>query len=149
MKTWWDGNCSNKLINQHWFLVLFLVHSALLLKSSKKLYKNIMLGLRQLETHSKPIQIHERWLRHVYSVTPRSTSSCTLVYMVLYRWFHSAFSLGPCWEPWKSAANGGGKTLVQKSKKGTTFFDQIATKSQRRKHDHNNEMITEHNINKV
>ena len=32
---------------------------------------------------------------------------------------------------------------------GTNFFDQIATKSQRRKHNHDNEMITEHNINKV
>ena len=31
----------------------------------------------------------------------------------------------------------------------TNFVDQIATKSQRRKHDHDNEMITEHNINKV
>ena len=47
------------------------------------------------------------------------------------------------------------KALVQKSKRGCgggggyNFFHQIATKSQRRKHDHNNKMITEYNINKV
>ena len=107
------------------------------------IYKNIMLGIRQLETHSKPMQIHERWLIPVYSVIP--------VVRHHLRWFTISLIsycifLGSLPGAMKERSQRWEKTLVQKSKKeGTNFFDQIATNSQRRKHDHNNEMITEHN----
>ena len=48
---------------------------------------------------------------HVLSVTPvvRHHLHWFTCPLVLHRWFHIAFSLGLCREPWKSAANGGKK----------------------------------------
>ena len=64
--------------------------------------------------------------------------------LVLYREFHSGFSMGLCREPVQ-----GGK--FQKSKKRGLILSPVKLQQnyEEKKHDHDNKLLPEHNINKV